>query len=278
MSDTPRRVSPDTRIIDLDSLAEELSSVASVVRLRAGATTRDRRHGRALSRSHGRRREHGSAAGHQAGCCRISAKRPDVRRDVPRRGPDQPRSSSTHNIVSVATSTSSPATTSTRWYEYRGSESPRARGAAARAPASDRWPLECASRSGIGVCAALEHAHALTDRHTAPLDIVHRDVSLGQHPRGYRRVVEARGRWRAVHGMRRARRPAHGSPQAASLAHHVAPSRPSERRSTRRSDLFALGIVLYEITTGERLFPPCDRDEGVARADHPVHESRHPPS
>jgi len=118
-------------------------------------------------------------------------------------------------------------------------------------------PLECAVAIGIGVCAALEHAHALTDRHHRALDIVHRDVSLGNILVGYDGSVKLADFGVVRHGGRAATEPGILKGKLGYMSPEQALGAPIDRRS----DLFALGIVLYEITTGERLFPPCDRDE-----------------
>jgi len=118
-------------------------------------------------------------------------------------------------------------------------------------------PLECAVAIGIGVCAALEHAHALTDRHNRALNIVHRDVSLGNILVGYDGSVKLVDFGVVRHGGRAATEPGILKGKLGYMSPEQALGAPIDRRS----DLFALGIVLYEITTGERLFPPCDRDE-----------------
>ncbi len=120
-------------------------------------------------------------------------------------------------------------------------------------------PLECAVAIAIGVCAALEHAHTLADHDQRPLDIIHRDVSLGNILIGYDGSVKL-----ADFGVMRqsGRAPTEPGILKGKLG-YMSPEQASGAAIDHRTDLFALGIVLYEITTGERLFPPSDRDEAT---------------
>jgi len=123
-------------------------------------------------------------------------------------------------------------------------------------------PIECAVGIAIGVCSALEHAHALTDQHRRPLDIIHRDVSLGNILVGYDGSVKLADFGVVRHGGRAATEPGILKGKLG----YMSPEQALGARLDRRSDLFALGIVLYEITTGERVFPPGDRDDAAALA------------
>ena len=101
------------------------------------------------------------------------------------------------------------------------------------------------------VASALDYAHALTGRDGSPLDIVHRDVSLSNVMVGYDGAVKLidfgiakaanRGTKTAV-GMLKGK-----------LA-YLAPEQIIHKPIDRRADIFALGIVLYELTTGTRAF------------------------
>jgi eukaryotic-like serine/threonine-protein kinase len=97
----------------------------------------------------------------------------------------------------------------------------------------------------------LDHAHRRTDPEGRPLRLVHRDVSLSNimvTRTGDVKVVDfgiARSRLSTVHtepGLVRGK-PAYMAPEQC-LARHV----------THRADIFALGVVLYELTTGSRCF------------------------
>lgn len=120
-------------------------------------------------------------------------------------------------------------------------------------------PLECAVAIAISVCAALEHAHTLTDRHRRPLEIIHRDISLGNILLGYDGSVKLADFGVMRHGGRAATEPGILKGKLG----YMSPEQASGAALDHRTDLFALGIVLYEMTTGERLFPPGDRDEAT---------------
>jgi serine/threonine protein kinase len=98
---------------------------------------------------------------------------------------------------------------------------------------------------------ALDHAHRRTDVDGRPLRLVHRDISLSNlmiTRSGDVKVLDfgiARSRLSTVHtepGLVRGK-PAYMAPEQA-LGHHV----------TYRADIFSLGVVLYELTTGVRCF------------------------
>ncbi len=118
-------------------------------------------------------------------------------------------------------------------------------------------PVECAVTIAIGVCAALEHTHTLTDSRDRPLDVIHRDVSLANILLGYDGSVKLADFGVMRHG---GRAPTEPGILKGKLG-YMSPEQVLGAPLDHRSDLFALGVVLYEITTGERLFPPCDRDE-----------------
>lgn len=125
---------------------------------------------------------------------------------------------------------------------------------------SDLWnagaraqlPMPLAVAIGIVIQAAeaLHHAHEKHDRAGRPLRIVHRDVTphnimltrdgvaklldFGVAQTAARRDTEA------------------GSPKG--TFSYMAPEQVRARTLDKRADVFALGIILYELTTGTRLF------------------------
>ena len=103
----------------------------------------------------------------------------------------------------------------------------------------------------LGICAGLHYAHEKCDDSGRPLGIVHRDVSptnvLVTYDGGVKLVdfglVKAEGR------MTESR--------SGSLKGKLAYMSPEQCRSRpvdRRSDLFSLSIMLWELTTGQRLY------------------------
>lgn len=120
-------------------------------------------------------------------------------------------------------------------------------------------PIEVAVAIVIRVCLALEHTHALCDDSGRPLDVVHRDISLGNILVGYDGSVKLADFGVVRHGGRARTEPGILKGKLG----YMSPEQCLGERLDGRSDLFSLGVVLYEITTGERVFPPCESDEAT---------------
>ncbi|MBX7080193.1 MAG: serine/threonine protein kinase, partial [Nannocystaceae bacterium] len=122
------------------------------------------------------------------------------------------------------------------------------RGAQARGEAI---PLPVVLSIALGVTAALHYAHERTDRDGRPLMIVHRDVS----PTNV--LVSHDGKVKLVDfGIAKAAAATHVT-QAGMLKGKASYMSPEQCRADpvdRRSDVFAIGILLYELTTLQRLF------------------------
>jgi serine/threonine-protein kinase len=119
-------------------------------------------------------------------------------------------------------------------------------------------PAQHACRIILECAAALQHAHAKTNKQGKPLGIVHRDVS----PQNI--LVSRSGDIKVVD---------FGIAKAADSSVHtragvlkgkfayMAPEQAAGGRIDRRIDIFALGVVLHELLTGHRLFK---RDSDVS--------------
>jgi serine/threonine-protein kinase len=101
------------------------------------------------------------------------------------------------------------------------------------------------------VASALDYAHSLTGRDGAPLNVVHRDVSLSNVMVGYDGAVKLID-FGIAKAANRATKTAVGMLKG-KLA-YLAPEQILHKPIDHRTDIFALGIVLYELTTMTRAF------------------------
>ena len=114
-----------------------------------------------------------------------------------------------------------------------------------------RIPLELALTVVAGAAAGLNHAHERRGADGTPLGIVHRDVSPSNIMIGYDGSVKlldfgiAKATSRSVETQ---------SGIIKGKFAYMAPEQCRGRDVDRRSDVFSLGIILYEITTQHRCF------------------------
>jgi serine/threonine protein kinase len=117
--------------------------------------------------------------------------------------------------------------------------------------AEQRIPIAIACYVIARVCEGLHHAHEQTDAHGQSLGIVHRDVSLQNILLSYNGdvkltdfgiVVSAENVARTDMGVVKGK------------FGYMSPEQINGAALDRRSDVFAVGICLYELLTGERLF------------------------
>lgn len=114
------------------------------------------------------------------------------------------------------------------------------------------FPLEHTLSIVLGMCAGLAYAHEKRDLDGRPLSIVHRDIS----PRNI--VVSFTGDVKIVDfGIAKSGvEPGEdtGSGQLKGKAPYMSPEQASGQPIDWRSDIFATGVMLFELTTGRRLF------------------------
>ena len=149
----------------------------------------------------------------------------------------------------------------------------------ATAKAGEKLPLELALQIAIGCAAGLHHAHDHRDYTGRPLGIVHRDVSPSNIIVTYQSGVKL-----IDFGIAKAASGKHvtGVGVVKGKASYMSPEQCRGEAVDRRSDVFSLGIVLYEMTTMTRPFDAPDqivvlakilRDDVVPpsqlRADYP---------
>ena len=123
--------------------------------------------------------------------------------------------------------------------------------------AGKKLPLEIAIASAIGICAGLQYVHDKRDKNDRSLGLVHRDVSpqnIFLTTSGGVKLVDF-GVAKAVHRVSDTL-----SGTIKGKVTYMSPEQVRAERLDRRSDLFSLSIVLWELTVGRRLF------EGVSEA------------
>lgn len=130
-----------------------------------------------------------------------------------------------------------------------------------RAKGRGPFPIPLALFIAGEVLKALTFAHERTDERGVPMRIVHCDISPQNMLISYAGEVKI-----TDFGISRA------AFQASSLHEtirgkyaYMSPEQVNGKALDGRSDLFSLGIVLYELLTGRRLFKARSRDETLAR-------------
>jgi serine/threonine protein kinase len=133
-------------------------------------------------------------------------------------------------------------------------------------------PLACVLTIIAGAAAGLHHAHERNANDGRPLGIVHRDVSPSNLMVSYEgnvKVVDfgvAKAADRAVETK---------SGTVKGKISYLSPEQCRDERVDRRSDLFSLGIVMWEMLTGARLYRRSSDFENMTAI---VKEAPPPPS
>jgi serine/threonine protein kinase len=112
-------------------------------------------------------------------------------------------------------------------------------------------PLPAALQIVADACKGLAAAHDLVDRDGQPLQLVHRDVSP------HNLLVSMDGRVKVVDfGIMKAagKRSSTLTGQLRGKIAYMSPQQARSEKVDRRADVFALGAVLWEMVTGQRLF------------------------
>lgn len=114
------------------------------------------------------------------------------------------------------------------------------------------FPMEAAVFIALEVCSGLSYAHRMTDAEGMPLGIVHRDVN----PQNI--CISKEGEIKLIDfGIAKARR-ASTETQAGTIKgkfNYMSPEQARGDRVDQRTDVFALGAVLYEMLCGHMLYP-----------------------
>jgi serine/threonine-protein kinase len=102
------------------------------------------------------------------------------------------------------------------------------------------------------VCDALDHAHTRTDEHDRPLSIIHRDVCPSNiiiSDTGFVKLIDF-----GLAKAKRMRMPDTGQGVIKGKYNYIAPEYLEEGDIDARADVWAMGVVLYELLTNRRLF------------------------
>src|SRR5579862_2480540 len=116
-------------------------------------------------------------------------------------------------------------------------------------------PIELSAFAISRVCRGLEYAHNKRGRDGVPLHIVHRDVSPKNIMINYEGVVKL-----TDFGIAKAARVMEQQEGEVLMGkvEYMSPEQAQYLPTDRRSDIFSLGIVMYELLTGKHIFETDD--------------------
>ncbi len=127
-------------------------------------------------------------------------------------------------------------------------------------------PLPVALGVVIQICDALHHAHGAVDHVGRPLHIVHRDVS----PQNIMLTREGVVKLLDFGVAQTAARPEPRSGTATGTYSYMAPEQVRGCHVDRRADVFAAAVILYELTTGTRLYHGTDTEVMIAVVEQEI--------
>jgi eukaryotic-like serine/threonine-protein kinase len=114
------------------------------------------------------------------------------------------------------------------------------------------FPIEHAIAIVLGMCSGLSYAHEKRDLDGTPLGIVHRDISPQNVLVGFAGDVKIVDFGVAKSGTQSAEQTKSG--QLKGKVPYMSPEQARGEEVDWRSDIFATGVMLFELTTGKRLF------------------------
>src|SRR5262249_38247883 len=134
-------------------------------------------------------------------------------------------------------------------------------------------PPDLAAWIVMQICAGLHAAHEVRDRNDVPLQLVHRDI----YPQNI--LLSHAGRaYLADFGIAKFRRETVATTQTGLVRGkfaYMSPEQANAKPLDRRSDIFSLGIVLYEAMTGSWIYDANSPAECVlAIVTRPVPDPR----
>ena len=124
-------------------------------------------------------------------------------------------------------------------------------------------PLELTLQIAVEICKGLDYAHRLTDSANVPLNVIHHDINpsnvlLSQN--GEVKLVDFGLSEAAVHAQKSDPDVVRGK------FGYLSPEVATGRGADSRSDIYAVGIILFEMVTGHRLFLGKDDMESLRLA------------
>jgi serine/threonine-protein kinase len=125
-----------------------------------------------------------------------------------------------------------------------------------------RLPVQLCVRIALGAARGLHAAHEARGPDGRPLALVHRDVSPHNILLSYDGVVRVSD-FGIAKAFGNATRTSTGVLKG--NMSYLAPEQLRFEEPDRRSDLFSLGVILYELLSGERLYPNKDGFDGTRR-------------
>ncbi len=124
-----------------------------------------------------------------------------------------------------------------------------------------QFPVDLVAAVGAQVCAGLQAAHEMRDAGGAPQNVVHRDISPSNLLLSVDGVVKI-----IDFGVARAkgRLSVTSAGKMKGRIGYIAPEALTDQTLDRRADLFALGVVLYELCSGKPLYDRDSDADGLA--------------
>ena len=112
-----------------------------------------------------------------------------------------------------------------------------------------RFPLDVALHIGSEVCEALDHAHKAVDDKGNALGLIHRDISPSNV------LLSQSGEVKLTDfGIAKRHNDASAITSIKGKFAYMSPEQALAKPLTGRSDVYSLAVVLYELTTGRRLY------------------------
>ena len=127
-------------------------------------------------------------------------------------------------------------------------------------------PMPVAIGIVMQACEALHHAHERADRAHRPLRIVHRDVT----PQNLMLTREGVAKLMDFGVAQTTARKDTEAGAVRGTFSYMAPEQVRAKPLDKRADVFALGVILYELTTGSRLFRGSDVQIMTQVVEHDV--------